>query len=374
MRNLVLIPCLIALAAGPAASLRAQDARPDMAGLQAEYRDELVRARRLRADATDAQTELAALERQLSTLRQAQSADDAQLTAQRARLAELGRQEAVLVAGLSKDRGLQGRLLSALQMMSRRPPPPLLIPADKAVDTVRAAILMRAMAPEMERRARVLADRQAEIARIRRLAVLSSERLLTTESAQGDRRGEIEDLTTRKAALLAVLRADADRSERAARVLEQRIRELGGVIRAPDADTDAVATRLPGGRSRLSSPLPGAPDVAFGQGSGGQGSGGQGSGGMSSNGLRWRGGGRTVAAPASGVVDYAGPLSGWGQVIILDLGPGWRVVLAGLETVTVQPGSRVADGQALGKAAEDGEVYFELRREERPVDPAQWLQ
>ena len=30
--------------------------------------------------------------------------------------------------------------------------------------------------------------------------------------------------------------------------------------------------------------------------------------------------------------------------------------------------------QALGKAPEDGEVYFELRREERPIDPARWLQ
>jgi septal ring factor EnvC (AmiA/AmiB activator) len=365
MRKFLALTCLIALAAGPAASLRAQEAAPDMAGLQAEYRDEVVRARRLRADAVDAQTELAVLERQLSTLRQAQNADDAQLTAQRARLAQLGQQEAVLVAALSKDRGLQGRLLSALQMMSRKPPPPLLIPADKAVDTVRAAILMRAMAPEMERRAKVLSDRQAEISRIRRLAVLSSERLLTTESAQGDRRGEIEGLTTRKAALLAVLRADAERSERAARVLEQRIRDLGGVIRnTPDIDADPVATRLPGGRSHLSSPLPGAPDVGFGQGSGG----------MRSNGLRWRGGGRTVAAPAAAVVDYAGPLSGWGQVIILDLGPGWRVVLAGLDSVTVQPGSRVADGQSLGRAAEDGEVYFELRRQERPVDPGQWLQ
>ena len=45
--------------------------------------------------------------------------------------------------------------------------------------------------------AQVLAARQAEIMRIRRLAVLSSERLLTTESAQGDRRAEIEGLGAR---------------------------------------------------------------------------------------------------------------------------------------------------------------------------------
>jgi len=365
MQRPVLIACLIVLASGPAVTLRAQDAPSDMADLQAEYRDERVRARRLRADAIDAQTELAGLDRRLGALRLAQSADDAQLSAQRTRLAELGRQETALVVALSRERAVQGRLLSALQMMSRRPPPPLLIPADKAVDTVRAAILMRAMTPELERRAGVLASRQREIARIRRLAVLSSERLLTTESAQGDRRSEIETLATRKTALLAVLRADAQRSERAARVLEARIRELGGTIRTtPDSDAEPVATRLPGGRSRLSSPLPGAPDVAWGQ---------EGDG-TRSNGLRWRGEGRTVSAPALATVDYAGPLSGWGQVVILDIGPGWRVVLAGLDSVAVAPGARVADGQALGKAAEDGEVYFELRREERPVDPGRWLQ
>ena len=61
-------------------------------------------------------------------------------------------------------------------------------------------------------------------------------------------------------------------------------------------------------------------------------------------------------------------------MVILDLGPGWRVVLAGLDSVTVQPGSRVAAGQSLGKAPDDGDVYFELRREERPVDPARYLQ
>jgi septal ring factor EnvC (AmiA/AmiB activator) len=362
--RLLIASCLIALGAAPAASLSAQEPAADLTSLQAEYRDELARARRLRADARDAQQELANLDRQLARLRQAQSADDLQLAAQRARLAQLTQQETLLVTSLSKDRAMLGRLLSALQMMSRRPPPPLLVPADKAVDTVRAAILMREMAPELERRAKVLAERQEEIARVRRLAVLSSERLLTVESAQGDRRGEIEALSTRKTALLAVLRADAERSERAARLLEQRIRQLGGEVRVnPDNDAEPAATRLPGGRTRLTQPLPGAPEVGFGAGRG-----------MQSNGLRWRGGGRTVAAPASGVVDYAGPLSGWGNVIILDIGPGWRAVLAGLDSVSVQPGSRVSDGQALGKAAEDGEVYFELRREERPVDPGRWLQ
>ena len=360
-RPVLLIACVAALTAGPAVSQRAAPQSSEMAGLQAEYRDEQARARRLRADAADAAAEIAALDRQLAALRGAQSDDDRQIAAQRARLDQLGRREAALVADLSRARDKQGRLLSALQMMSRDPPPPLLVPADKAVDTVRAAILMQAMAPELDRRASILVAQQAEIGRIRRLAVLSSERLLTSESAQGDRRSEIESLTRRKTSLVAVLRADAARSERAAKVLEARIRSLGGEIRpATEADEAApVSTRLPGGRSRLTAPASGAPDVDFGRGS---------------SGLRWRTGARDIPAPASATVDYAGPLSGWGEVVILNLGPGWRAVIAGLDSVSVEAGGRVTGGQTLGRSADDGEVYFELRRDERPVDPGPWLE
>jgi len=365
MNRLTLIVVLAGLAAVPAVAAlsqaRNEQNRDELTGLQAEYRDETIRARRLRADAADAAAEIANLNRQLAALRRAQGADDSRMASQRERLNQLGRREAVLVAALSRERARQGRLLSALQMMSRDPPPPLLIPADKAIDTVRASILLRAMAPELERRAQVLVADQSEVGRIRRLAVLSSEQLLTTESAQDERRSEIEALSTRKIALNAVLRADAQRSEQAARVLEARIRSLGGTVTAPslgDEDRASASSRLPGGRQHLSSPVPGPPDVDY----------------SGSGGLRWKADGKVVVAPAGATVDYAGPLSGWGEVVILNLGPGWRAVVAGLDSLSVEAGGQVGEGQALGRSGEGGEVYFELRRDERAVDPTPWLQ
>jgi septal ring factor EnvC (AmiA/AmiB activator) len=354
MNRAAVLSLLIALAGLPAAAPASSAPQDDLEQLQAQYRDEQVRARRLRADARDAQIEITALDRELATLRSDQTADDMQMSAQRQRLRDLSRREAAIVAELARARDGQARLLSALQMMSRKPPPPLLVPADRAVDTVRAAIVMKAMAPEMQRRAAAFAARQAEVARIRRLAVLSSERLLTTESAQGDRRAEIEDLSARRTALLAVLRADAARAERAASALETRIRNLGG---RPATATDAPtpSTRLPGGRTRLTSPVSRTQPAKSGQG------------------VRWAAPAGPVASPAGGRVDHAGPLSGWGEVVILDLGGGWRAVIAGLDTVSVETGERVADGQGLGSAGQGGEVYFELRRDDRPVDPAPYL-
>ncbi len=357
MNRLSVLAVLLTLSALPGAAPAMAVHQDDLQSLQAQYRDEQVRARRLRADARDAQAEMAALDRELSTLRRDQTADDFQLSSQRQRLRDLSRREAAIVAELARAQDGHGRLLSALQMLSRRPPPPLLIPAERAVDTVRATLLMQAIAPELQRRAVALAERQAEVVRIRRLAVLSSERLLTTESAQGDRRAEIEELTARRTALLAVLKADATRAERAAAALETRIRNLGG---RPASATDAPtpSTRLPGGRARLTAPVAGPPRSRFGTGS---------------SGVRWAAPAGPVSAPANARVDHAGPLSGWGEVVILDLGGGWRAVIAGLDTISVGTGERVSDGQALGSAGRGGEIYLELRRDDRAVDPTPYL-
>ncbi|MFJ6025240.1 murein hydrolase activator EnvC family protein [Brevundimonas sp. NPDC092305] len=349
---------LFSLVALPVAAAAPQESG-DVSRLQAEFRDEQTRARRLRAEAADAAAEIVRLERELASLRTAVTADDTLIRAQRSRLNELGARETVLTAQLARTRSHQARLLSALQMMSRRPPPPLLVPADEAVGTVRASILMRAIGPELRARAKGLTDRQAELQRIRRLAALNSERLFIVESAQGDRRAEIESLTVRKAALQTVLRAEAQSAERAAASLEARLRALGAAVPAAlDAETGSGVARLPAGRSRLSTPVDGAPSVRFGKGS---------------SGWRWRADGAEALAPAAGTVAYVGDLSGWGKVVILDLGPGWRAVVAGLDETSVQTGARVGDRQALGRAASDGEIYFELRRDERPIDPGPFL-
>ena len=355
MRRLPLA-LLFVLTALPVAAAAPQT--DEVARLQAEFRDERARALRLRAEAADAALAITRLERELAALGADVAAGDTAISAQRARLRQLSTREAALVAELARTRGRQTRLLSALQMMSRRPPPPLLVPADKAVDTVRAAILMKAVAPTLQARARGLADRQAEVIRVRRLAALGSEALFTAESAQGDRRARAEALAARQTRLRAVLRAEAESAERATRALEARLRSLGGAVPAADAESPSVVSRLPAGRERLTAPVPGPPSVRFGAGSGG---------------WRWRADALEVRAPAAARVAWTGPLDGWGQVIILDLGPGWRGVLSGLDMVSVEAGARVLDGQVLGRAAEDGEIGFELRREERPIDPAPWL-
>ncbi|MFN7223815.1 MAG: murein hydrolase activator EnvC family protein [Paracoccaceae bacterium] len=100
-----------------------------------------------------------------------------------------------------------------------------------------------------------------------------------------------------------------------------------------------------------------------------------------------------VTTPWPATIRYRGPLLDYGNVIVLEPGGGYLLVLAGLETVYGSVGEVVAGGAALGlmgggepgvaeflAAAQEGggvqgtqTLYMELRQGADPVDPAEWF-
>jgi septal ring factor EnvC (AmiA/AmiB activator) len=90
------------------------------------------------------------------------------------------------------------------------------------------------------------------------------------------------------------------------------------------------------------------------------------------NGLQFAGlAEESVRAVYPGRVLYAQPLEGYGDTVIV-LHPG-RVfsLYAGLEGIAVQQDELLSIGQEIGTAG--GGLYFEIREENRPVDPAGWI-
>lgn len=83
----------------------------------------------------------------------------------------------------------------------------------------------------------------------------------------------------------------------------------------------------------------------------------------------------SVSAPAQGVVEYAGPAGDLGQVIILNIGRDYRVVMTGLGRVSVRTGQSVAAYTPIGlmpaQAVRGATLYMELRCGEEPVNPEQ---
>ena len=255
-------------------------------------------------------------------------------------LQSLTAQGDALAARLGADRNALSRLLGALALFSRDPPPPLLVSPGDAKDAVRAMILAKAIAPQLEARARTLSAEAAALDRIRRQAAQQSGDLFAAESAIEDRQGRL-DAVAADAALLAPSQVRAAANGQDAQPAPTHI----------VAPTDAALAVRFGGR------LPN---------------------GLPARGLAYRtGAGAVVTSPAAAVVVYAGPLNGWGQVVILRAGGGCHIVLSGLAKVTVNVGQSVAAATPVGVMPSDGqtpsELYLEVRLAAGAVDPAKLM-
>ena len=88
--------------------------------------------------------------------------------------------------------------------------------------------------------------------------------------------------------------------------------------------------------------------------------------------------GTPVRAIAHGRIAYADWLRGYGLLLIIDHGDGFMSLYAHNESLLrdvgdwVNPGETVATVGNSGGASEPG-IYFELRREGRPLDPVGWV-
>ena len=263
----------------------------------------------------------------------------AAIAATEQRLARLNVEETHLSAEQARNMNQLARLLSVLEQFKRDPPPALLVSPKDAKDAVRAAILVKAMTPGLQERAIAYSHQASEMMRLRRLAAVESETLFTRESQRAD---------------LSPLPAETPR------------------LRGPTAPGLPEAAITP--PQTLTNPTQGPIVRRFGDtlASGGRANG------VTIAARR----GAQVASPGSAVVQYVGPVKGWGVILILRLAGGYHLVLAGLDRTSVSVGQSVAAGQSVGSMPDgrqsegrspSAELYLEVREQGVPVNPGRWL-
>ena len=356
-----LLGVLIGLAAGGGIGV-ALAAGPDVAALRGELEARSVARDDARIQALQLREDIARLDAQLAELKAVAATGAQGLADKRAKLADLNRRETALRTQLGANQAALAALLGALELYRRDPPPALLVTPRSAEDAVRAAILVRAVEPELNARARDFRARADDLQRLRRNVTGLSEDLFTSESALADGRAEIEQSIREKTSLERSLETDAADAERRAQSLTEVLRSAGVSSQALARAESGPA----GPPARLAEPTSGPVIRRFGQAS---------PGGMTSDGLTWRAdAGGQVRSPASGVVEYSGQLKNWrGLVLILNVGGGYDLVLAGLDRSSTQAGRPVRAGQVLGAMGSASDLYLELRRQGVPVDPARWF-
>lgn len=88
--------------------------------------------------------------------------------------------------------------------------------------------------------------------------------------------------------------------------------------------------------------------------------------------------GSPIRASAAGRVVFAGERGGYGNLVVVDHGDGTKTRYAHCQRIDVEVGEAVEAGQAIAAVGSTGRstgphLHFEVRREDQPVDPSDWL-
>ncbi|MDA1070164.1 MAG: peptidoglycan DD-metalloendopeptidase family protein [Proteobacteria bacterium] len=335
--------------------------------------------------------EAAAIAQEIDGLRARLLAAEAAMRAQEAALEEialtleaLNGEMAERQAAFDVRRDEFGLVLAALQRIARQPAEMLLAMPTSPTDTHRTAMLLASLTPELDRRARAIADDIAVLAGLKQdIADQERAQIATLEVLTAERAASAA-ATIRKRALLAGVRREdsalAAEQERLAgeagnlrELLDALSRSADGVpseIATGTAVVEALAaTSFSAQRGTLTLPVAGTIVTHFGEilPAGGD-----------SEGIviDARPGSRVVT-PYDGRVVYAGPFRDYGHLLIIDHGEGYHTVLAGLARADVVLGQLLLASEPVGvmssqDAAASG-LYVELRRKGAPINPLPWM-
>lgn len=323
------------------------------------------------------------------------------------RLTILQSQESKMRESLNGRRGQIAEVLAALQRLGRHPPPAIIVSAEDALASVRTAIMLGAVVPEMRGQAEKLAAELSALVNVRKtiseerermrtdLVALTEERLRTTrlveqrQNKQAETEKALETERQRVANLarqadnlkdlITKLEKGLDRKSRAARAAEESrendSRPEMSALKDPGRLAPAVA--FTNTRGHLLLPVNGVRIREFGAPN----AVGETEKGLS---IATRSGAQ-VTSPCDGWVVYAAPFRNYGQVLILDAGGGYHVVLAGMDRISVGIGQFVLTGEpvatmgngsqmatGVGIGPDQSILYVEFRKDGTPVDPSPW--
>ena len=328
------------------------------------------------------------------------------------RLNALVTNEEKLRASLAARRGVLAEVLAALQRMGHRPPPAILVRPQDALASIRSAILLGAVVPDLRIAAEALAgdlkalvavreEKERERDRLRenatalaegraRIALIIEERQKQRDAsidalANEEKRAtalagqatSLRDLIARMESENATAAAAAAEAEKAATIA---LTESGDRPAQSLGDANRLTPKVAFGNAKGLLPLPanGMQIKAFGENDG--------LGGRSQGISLATREGAQISSPTDGWVVYSGPFRSYGQLLIINAGDGYHVLLAGMERVDVQLGQFVLAGEPVAAMASQrlasvGAVaigvtqpvlYIEFRKDGASIDPAPW--
>ncbi|HZZ60337.1 MAG TPA: peptidoglycan DD-metalloendopeptidase family protein [Roseiarcus sp.] len=348
----------------------------------------------------------------ISTTAKVQDAERA-IAAKDDRVASLNAKADSLSRSLESRRAAIVEVLAALQRMGANPPPAILVKPGDMAEAVRAAMVLSSLVPDLKEQAEALRRDVRDLSETRETIARERAELTRSASSLTIERARLAGLVeARQRSLSSAEEAVAAQQTRAAELARQAttLKELIARLDAEEAQRQAVAAaahaadervakeiavKAENARAAQSARL--APEIAFADAKGriplpvagtvlktfGSP---DGFGGIEHGVSLATLPGAVVSAPADGSVLFSGPYRTYGQLLIINAGGGYYLLLAGMDHINVATGQFVLMGEPVGAMGEGitrmaaattvgatrPVLYIELRKDGTAIDPGPW--
>ncbi|MDE2377839.1 peptidoglycan DD-metalloendopeptidase family protein [Bradyrhizobium sp.] len=325
-----------------------------------------------------------------------------------ARLRGLNGHEQEMRASLDSRRADIVEVLAALQRAGRRTPPALLVRPEDALQSLRTAMLLGAVVPELRGRAEKLAGELGALISLRRNIAAERDQLASDRDRVRSDQTRLAALVDERQRQQSAREKDLDAENARAIALSRQVGDLQGLIAKMEQDLKSAA-KAAAAASQASATANGkpnlaalkdrsrqAPAIAFASAKGllslpvngtkiRDFGGSDGAGGVQRGISLAARPGSQVTTPCDGWVVYAGPFRSYGQLLILNAGGGYHVLIAGMERISVNIGQFVLTGEPVATMGSTSQVasilatnasqpvlYVEFRKDGTPIDPGPW--
>ncbi len=376
-----------------------RDAEQRLQKVRSELKAVASERRQLEGARGDANRKLREADEQVGGVQRALRQTQTTLQRDTATLAQLQAERAQHAGDLDAKKAELARLLRAAQVAGPAAPLKAMLAQDRIADAERSLVYQGYLQRDNVQRIRELSTELQRIDALEheigeRQAALASDRkqqatqLAQLEAARQQRAGTLagldrqyQDKSSREKALgrdakalqglLAQLRAAAAKAAReAARTKAEAAKRATAGNKAAPPKRAAVASAPPLRVGGLGWPVAGGLLASYG--------------GRLPDGRRSDGvliaaaAGTAVKAVADGTVVFADWMTGYGNILIIDHGNGYMSLYAHNDGLLRDAGDAVKRGDAVASVGTSGgqeqpALYFELRRNGTPVNPAGWL-
>jgi murein hydrolase activator len=351
--------------------------------------------------AVEAQDQLA---NQLVALAETSTSQERKLTSVEKRQNKLKAEIASINLDLAAKQDVIALILAGLQRLEHNPPPALVVAPDDVLGALRGAMVFGAIVPELRNAAQTLHSQLSNLKSLREQLSQEADDHAEALTALALSRSEVKRLIAEKQGLalssqleLTVEKKRAEELAAQATSLKQLLQSLAEDKAIAEAKQSADA-KARAEAERVLQEKAAQPQMAFSKAQGQLNYPAQGQilkvfGEVSGLGSTLDGiviattKQAQVTSPVTGKVEFAGKFRSYGQMVIINAGEGYLVLLAGLDQTLTQQGQSIKAGEPVGIMGEKpGKLalsngltqlgtpvlYVEIRKNGDPVDPAPW--